>query len=90
MEGLAHLLGEVGSQDGHALLVVALLDDTQAGRSGELGPVGGTSEPLEVVAQEEVVGGAGLGEPVANDDRGIDHRAAGLHRRLTHTGKKRA
>jgi hypothetical protein len=40
------------------------MNDTKGGGSGEFGPVGSSGEPVEVLAEEEVGSGAGIGESV--------------------------
>jgi hypothetical protein len=71
-------LGEVGVENGFALREVALVDDSESGSGGELGPVGGAREPVEVLAEEEVRGGSRVGECVHEGDRRVIDRLARL------------
>lgn len=58
------------------LVLMPLVDHAQAGSGRELGPVGGPGQPLEVVAQELVAGGAAVHERVGDDGGGVADRVA--------------
>mmetsp|Transcript_23378 Transcript_23378/g.59720 ORF Transcript_23378/g.59720 Transcript_23378/m.59720 type:complete len:277 (+) Transcript_23378:1516-2346(+) len=59
-------LRQICAQNRLRLLDVALVNDAQGRRRGELGPVGSLGKPLEVLAQEYVAGGATLHQAVGN------------------------
>merc|ERR1719422_243915 len=61
------VLGKVGLHQTQAVLLVAAVDDAQGGGGGHLGPVGGAAQPVQVVAEELVVGRPGVHQPVGND-----------------------
>lgn len=76
--GRAIGLGKVRLKDGLALREVALVDDSESGGGRKLGPVGGAREPIEVLAEEEVRGGSGVGEGVHESDGRVVDRLARL------------
>jgi len=61
---------------------VAPVDDPQPGGGAELGPVGGTREPIQVLAQEGVHGGPGVHDGVGEHHRPVAHAVAHLQAAL--------
>jgi hypothetical protein len=54
------------------------VDETERGGSGELGPIRGSSQPVEVLAEEPVRGGAAMGKGVGEGDGGVVNGVAVL------------
>mmetsp|Transcript_18050 Transcript_18050/g.63407 ORF Transcript_18050/g.63407 Transcript_18050/m.63407 type:complete len:827 (+) Transcript_18050:555-3035(+) len=74
--------GEVGAQDGPALLDVSLVDDPKGSRGAELGPIRGLCKPLQVLAQEDVTGCAALHEPMGDHSAVVRDRVLAVDRIL--------
>ena len=73
-------LRQVRLEELERLLDVALVDHAERRRRRELGPVGRARQPLEVVAEEGVGGGARGHQRVGEDDARVVHRVALLDR----------
>ena len=82
VEGAALAVGgaapQIRLQELLALAEVAAVDYAERGRGRELGPVDGLAEPFEVLAEEAVIGGAGVHEGVGEGDGGVEDRIPGL------------
>mmetsp|Transcript_6883 Transcript_6883/g.15691 ORF Transcript_6883/g.15691 Transcript_6883/m.15691 type:complete len:647 (+) Transcript_6883:1059-2999(+) len=70
--------GKVGAEDGLRLLDVALVDDAEGGCCTEFSPVGGLGEPVQVLSQEDIAGGAALHEAMRDDCAIVGHRILGV------------
>ena len=82
---VGRVLGQVGGHEAERLLLVALVYDAETGGGRELGPVGGTRQPVEVVAQELIARRAAVHERVADDGGRVTNGVAhGVLDRLEH------
>mmetsp|Transcript_5894 Transcript_5894/g.16829 ORF Transcript_5894/g.16829 Transcript_5894/m.16829 type:complete len:305 (+) Transcript_5894:1588-2502(+) len=73
---------QVGRHQCPPLSQMAGVDDSQPGGGRELGPVGGASQPLKILPQECVHGGALVHHRIGEDDGAVTHRMPCLNRVL--------
>ncbi len=57
---------------------MSLVDHAKRSSGGETGPVVGTTQPVQVVAEKQIRSRAAVHEPVGNDGRGVADRHAHL------------
>jgi hypothetical protein len=76
--GVDARLGEVRVEDVHRLREVVFVNDAEGGRGEELGPVGRTRKPLEVLAEEGVARGSRVHDGVGDHEGLVEDRVAGL------------
>lgn len=63
--------GKVGLYDAVTVDPASTVNETQSGSCGELGPVGSSAEPVEVLTKELVRCGAAVGKSVGEGDGGV-------------------